>query len=163
MNHKITIRRDKYGLGFRSARRCIRRGVECTLRSQGISTPCEVSVLLTDNEGICACNRQQRQIDRPTDVLSFPSYELKPGTFDICSDDTGAGRVFLGDMILSLERAGAQAEQYGQAAEDEISYLTVHSVLHLLGYDHVDEAGDKREMRKREKLALEEIRRSLRP
>ena len=156
MNHKICIRREKPGMGLRQVRHFIRRGAECTLLSQGITVPCEVSVLLTDDLGIQGINKQHRQIDRPTDVLSFPNYEMSPGVFNI---DKGIGRVFLGDMILSLERASCQAEQYGQSAYDEIAYLTIHSVLHLLGYDHLDEGPEKKEMRCCEKKALEIFRR----
>ena len=97
-----------------------------------------------------------RQVDRPTDVLSFPANELTPGEFDaeMCDIDPETGRAFLGDMAISLEKCAAQAEEYGHSFERELMYLTVHSTLHLLGYDHVDEAEMKRQMRAREEIIM---------
>ena len=83
-------------------------------------------------------------MDKPTDVLSFPLGDTDPDT----------GRYLLGDMVLNTARAAAQGAAFGHGAEHEISYLTVHSVLHLLGYDHVDEGPMKREMRAREKTIM---------
>ena len=92
-------------------------------------------------------------MDRATDVLSFPMNELTPGAFDpdACEWDYETDRAMLGDMVISMERCAEQAETYGHSFAHEVSYLTVHSVLHLLGYDHVDEGEDKRRMRAREK------------
>jgi len=86
-------------------------------------------------------------------VLSFPMNELTPGAFapDACEWDYETDRAMLGDMVISMERCAEQAETYGHSFAHEVSYLTVHSVLHLLGYDHVDEGEDKRRMRAREK------------
>ena len=108
---------------------------------------------LTDDAAIHAINREQRGVDRATDVLSFPMNELTPGAFDpdACEWDYETGRAMLGDMVISMERCAEQAETYGHSFAHEVSYLTVHSVLHLLGYDHVDEGEDKRRMRAREK------------
>ena len=94
-----------------------------------------------------------RGIDRATDVLSFPFNELRPGAFDasVCERDPESGRLLLGDMMISLERCAAQGEEFTHGFEREIRYLTVHSVLHLLGYDHVDEGRMKKQMRAREK------------
>ena len=98
-------------------------------------------------------------MDKPTDVLSFPMNEFEPGRFDAekAEIDEETGLVILGDMVLSLERARAQGNEYGHGEEREIAYLTVHSVLHLLGYDHVDEGPLKRQMRYREEAIMKGI------
>ena len=117
----------------------------------------EVNVLLTDNAGIHQINLDMRGIDNPTDVLSFPMFQLTPGappTLDDVEADPGTGLVPLGDMVLSLERAEAQGAEYGHGAEREAAYLAVHSVLHLLGYDHLDEGPMKAQMREREEAIL---------
>ena len=126
------------------------------LAAEGITEPCLVSVCLTDDEGIRGVNREFRAIDRATDVLSFPFNELTPGAFDAtgCERDMESGRILLGDMMISLERCAAQGEEFGHGFEREIQYLTVHSILHLLGYDHVDEGEKKRQMREREKMIM---------
>ena len=120
----------------------------------------EVDVTLVDDEGIRAANREIRQIDCATDVLSFPMLEFAEGSY--CGTleqdrDPETGRLFLGDVLISLERARAQAEEFGHSAERECAYLTVHSILHLLGYDHVDEGPQKAVMRAREEEALSSI------
>ena len=95
-------------------------------------------------------------MDSATDVLSFPMNELTPGAFDaaMCERDMDTGAVLLGDMMISVPRCQAQGEEFGHGYEREIMYLTVHSVLHLLGYDHVDEGEMKRAMRAREKAIM---------
>ena len=152
MDVKIMLSRSRPGLGHNEARRLIQRAISAALREEKVPDDCEVSVLLTDNEGIHELNRDYRGVDRPTDVLSFPANELSPGEFDadLCERDPETGRVFLGDMAISLEKCEAQAEEFGHSFERELMYLTVHSTLHLLGYDHVDEAEMKRQMRGRE-------------
>lgn len=125
----------------------IRRAAKTALAAEQVEGKNELSVLLTDDEGIHIINREQRGVDAPTDVLSFPMGERDPAT----------GRMLLGDMVLNVERARAQGEEYGHGAAHEISYLTVHSVLHLLGYDHVDEGPMKKEMRTREKIIMEKL------
>ena len=154
--HKIYISRERYRLGFSSARFLIQATVEASLAAEGISLPCELSVLLTDDEGIHMLNRQFRGVDRPTDVLSFPQNELTPGAFDPAHVERNPenGRILLGDMAITLERTAAQAEEYGNSFARELQYLRVHSVLHLLGYDHVDEGEMKRQMRAREKAIM---------
>ena len=122
----------------------IKTAARTTLDAEEFAGPCELSVLLTDDEGIHAINRQFRDVDRPTDVLSFP----------MGVEDPVSGRYMLGDMVLNVDRAAAQGAEFGHGADHEISYLTVHSVLHLLGYDHVDEGEMKREMRAREKIIM---------
>ena len=141
------------GLGHREAAGLIKKAVNMALDAEGISVPCIISVMLTDDEGIHAVNKEFRDVDRATDVLSFPLNELTPGEFDpdACERDLDTGAVMLGDMMISLERCEAQGEEFGHGFNREIQYLTVHSVLHLLGYDHVDEGEMKRQMRAREK------------
>lgn len=153
MKHEITVSREKRGLGHREASGIIKKAVADALAKEGVEEPCIVSVLLTDDEGIHRVNREFREVDRATDVLSFPFNELTPGAFspEDCERDPESGRIVLGDMMLSLERCAAQGEEYGHGFERELRYLCVHSVLHLLGYDHVDEGERKRQMRAREK------------
>ena len=118
----------------------------------------EVDVLLTGDDGIHEINREMRQVDRPTDVLSFPEFDLTPGELPGPEDaDPGTGLVPLGDMVISMEHVAAQAKEYGHSNRRELSYLVVHSVLHLLGYDHLDEGPQKAQMRAREEAILEEL------
>ena len=126
------------------------------LEAQQVTLPCEISVLLTDDEGIHQVNLDMRGVDRPTDVLSFPMFELEPGIPPKGEEylDPATGLCPLGDMCISLERAAAQAEEFGHSIERELCYLTVHSVLHLLGYDHLDEGPMKAQMRAREEEIL---------
>lgn len=156
MTHQIIVSREKRGLGHREAAAEIKKAVKMALAAEGITEPCLVSVCLTDDEGIRSVNREFREIDRATDVLSFPFNELTPGAFDAagCERDMESGRILLGDMMISLERCAAQGEEFGHGFEREIQYLTVHSILHLLGYDHVDEGEKKRQMREREKMIM---------
>ncbi|HIS98451.1 MAG TPA: rRNA maturation RNase YbeY [Candidatus Scatomorpha pullistercoris] len=153
------LSRTRPGLGHNEARRLIQRAITAALREENVPADCEVSVLLTDNEGIHELNRDYRGVDRPTDVLSFPANELAPGEFDaaLCEEDPETGRLFLGDMAISLEKCEAQAVEYGHSFERELMYLTVHSTLHLLGYDHVDEAEMKRQMRGREDIIMSRL------
>ena len=156
MEHEIEISRERRGLGHPEAAGLIKKAVLRALDAEGVDKPCWISVMLTDDEGIRAVNREFRAIDRATDVLSFPMNELTPGTFDpaACDLDPETGALLLGDMMISLERCAAQGEELGHGFGREIQYLTVHSVLHLLGYDHVDEGPMKRQMREREKKIM---------
>ena len=131
----------------------ITKCIEATLREEKITAPCEINVLVTDDLGIHAINRASRDIDRPTDVLSFPMFQLEPGNppqdwEDYLDIETGLCP--LGDMCISLERATAQAQEFGHSVKREVGYLTIHSMLHLLGYDHLDEGPMKKQMRGRE-------------
>ena len=137
------------------------RVITAALAAEHVKIPCGVDVLLTTDEGIREINLEQRQIDAATDVLSFPMLELTPGT---PPDGTGedeldpeTGLCPLGDMVISVDRAKAQAEEFGHSVQREIAYLAVHSVLHLLGYDHLDEGPQKARMREREEAILEEL------
>lgn len=156
--HEIYISREKKGLGHNNAAKLIKKSVQKALDAEGIDYPCIVSVMLTDNEGIHEVNQQFRGVDRPTDVLSFPLNELEAGTFSLgaCETDPATGAVMLGDMMISLERCAEQGMELGHGFERELCYLTVHSVLHLLGYDHLDEGPMKARMREREKEIMEE-------
>ncbi len=131
----------------------ITKCIEATLREEKITAPCEINVLVTDDMGIHAINKASRDIDRPTDVLSFPMFQLEPGNppqdwEDYLDIETGLCP--LGDMCISLERATAQAQEFGHSVKREVGYLTIHSMLHLLGYDHLDEGPMKKQMRGRE-------------
>ena len=137
-------------------RNCIRE----TLKAEGITVPCEINVLVTNDAGIQVINKTSRNIDMPTDVLSFPMFDLKAG--EPPQDwqeyiDPGTGLCPLGDMCISLERAEAQAKEFGHSAKREVGYLTIHSMLHLLGYDHLDEGEQKRQMRSREEAIASQI------
>lgn len=126
---------------------CCEAAIDC----EGIDFPCAVDVTLVSNRTIRQYNRQYREIDRATDVLSFPL-----GDGERFEADPETGEALLGDIVISLERAAEQARQYGHSYEREVGFLTVHSMLHLMGYDHIDEAeGDV--MRAREKVILEKI------
>ncbi|HCO62917.1 MAG TPA: rRNA maturation RNase YbeY [Clostridiales bacterium] len=136
----------------------IRTCIAAVLAAEGVEQPCEVNVLITDDEGIHGVNLDMRGIDRPTDVLSFPMFDLVPGEHPGAEDrDPATGRVPLGDMCLSLERAQAQGAEFGHGVEREVCYLTVHSMLHLLGYDHLDEGEEKARMRRREEEILTQL------
>ena len=131
----------------------IQKCVEATLRAEGISVPCEINVFVTNDKGIRTINQASRNIDKPTDDLSFPMFQLEAG--EPPEDwqeylDFETGLCPLGDMAISLERAVAQAKEYGHSSRREIGYLTIHSMLHLLGYDHMDEGPEKAKMRARE-------------
>lgn len=119
----------------------------------------QVNVLLTDKEGIREYNRQYRNIDKETDVLSFPNVDYEqPGDFSMVEKnemayaDPDTGEIYLGDIILCRERISSQAEEYGHSELRELSFLIAHSMLHLLGYDHVEEAEEKIMMEKQEKI-----------
>lgn len=153
MEHEVYVSRERKALGHNNSAALIKKAVRLALDAEGVDVPCEISVMLTDDEGIRSVNSEFRGIDRATDVLSFPLNELTPGEFnpDGCERDMDTGAIMLGDMMISVPRCAAQGEEFGHGYEREIMYLTVHSVLHLLGYDHVDEGEMKRQMRAREK------------
>lgn len=117
----------------------------------------QVTVTITDNEGIRAFNKEFRDIDAPTDVLSFPLNDFYRGVPDAEMGeliDPVTRTVPLGDMIISVERAKEQAVDFGHGLARECAYLTVHSMLHLVGYDHVDEGEEKAAMRQKEEEIL---------
>lgn len=155
MNHKIIIRyadkREKTPALTIHLNRCI----SAALEAEGVTAPCEINVLVTDDQGIRQINKTARDIDRETDVLSFPMFDFKPGQLpqDLTPYiDPQTGLLPLGDMAISMERARDQATRFCNTLKREVGYLTIHSVLHLLGYDHMDEGEQKRQMRIREEL-----------
>lgn len=155
--HYIPITAEVPGVS-EGQRALIRRVIRTALAAEGVDFPCEVDVCVTSDEGIHQINREMRGVDRPTDVLSFPAFDLHPGELPGDEDaDPATGLVPLGDMCLSLERVQAQAREYGHSNRRELAYLVVHSVLHLLGYDHLDEGPQKAQMRAREDAIMEEL------
>lgn len=131
----------------------IKKAIAATLSAEGISVPCEINILVTDDKGIRAINSASRNIDKATDVLSFPMFQLTAGEIPESWEpylDPETGLCPLGDMAISLERAAAQAKAFGHSLQREVGYLTIHSMLHLLGYDHMDEGEQKKQMRSRE-------------
>ena len=131
----------------------IRKCVETTLNAEGVHVPCEINVLVTNDKGIRAINQASRGIDKATDVLSFPMFQLEAGNPPADWDeymDPETDMCPLGDMAISFERAVAQAKEFCHSTRREVGYLTIHSMLHLLGYDHLDEGPQKAQMRSRE-------------
>ena len=132
----------------------VRRAIEETLDYEQYGNLCEVSVTFTDNEGIHKLNLQFRGIDRPTDVLSFPLFDYEGESEEPPVDDF---KGMLGDIVLSLEQAEAQGEEFGHGFAREVAFLTVHSMLHLLGYDHETGEEDEAEMRRRQSAIVERM------
>ncbi len=152
-NTKIHITFEGVGIGKYFVQPIIKRCIEATLTYEGVCAPCEINVLVTNDQGIHAINLASRNIDKATDVLSFPMFQLEPGNppedwSELTDPETGLCP--LGDMALSLERAAAQSKEFGHSLRREVGYLTIHSMLHLLGYDHLDEGPQKAQMRERE-------------
>ncbi len=131
----------------------IKKAIIRTLRSEKIQKSCAVGVLITGPEEIRYLNREKRARDEYTDVLSFPADALKPGMQPEAGVFDSGRYVYLGDIAINLEAAKQQASEYDHKLEREIVYLAVHSTLHLLGYDHVNEI-DKAEMRLAEETVL---------
>ena len=155
--HYIPITADVPGISDEK-RAFIRRVIRTALAAEGVTFPCEIDVLLTHDAGIHQINRDMRQVDRATDVLSFPEFDLTPGQLPGEEDaDPGTGLVPLGDMVISMEHVAAQAKEYGHSNRRELAYLVVHSVLHLLGYDQLDEGPMKAQMRGREEAIMAEL------
>ena len=155
--HYIPITADVPGISDEK-RAFIRKVIRTALAAEGVTFPCEIDVLLTHDAGIHQINLDMRQVDRATDVLSFPEFDLTPGQLPGEEDaDPGTGLVPLGDMVISMEHVAAQAKEYGHSNRRELAYLVVHSVLHLLGYDHLDEGPMKAQMRGREEAIMTEL------
>ena len=151
--YKINLKFEGFSLNQPIIAGIIKRCVDATLSAEGIDVPCEINVLVTNDATIRAINSASRNIDKATDVLSFPMFQLTAGVppadwTDYLDPETG--RCPLGDMAISLERAQEQAKSFGHSLRREVGYLTIHSMLHLLGYDHMDEGPEKKTMRQRE-------------
>ena len=146
MKHTIFIENDQDAVKFKgSYKRLIKKAIVTALAYEKFDRSAEVSVTIVDNEAIHAINNEHRGIDRPTDVLSFPMFDED---FDDGED------AVLGDIVLSLEKAVEQAAAYGHSLKREIAFLTVHSVLHLLGYDHEEGKAEESEMFARQEAIL---------
>lgn len=138
MKHTVILsnEQNKVKLSF-SLKRLIKKAIVTALDYEQFDRPCEVSVTVVDNEAIREINREHREIDHPTDVLSFPMFDEDFDDGELC---------ILGDIVLSLEKAVEQAEAYGHSLRREVAFLTVHSVLHLLGFDHEEGKAEESEM-----------------
>lgn len=132
----------------------LRRAIEETLAYEQYGNDVQVSVTLTDDDGIRELNARFRGIDAPTDVLSFPLFDYEGETDEPPIDEM---ENMLGDIVLNLERARAQAEEFGHSFEREAAFLTVHSMLHLLGYDHETGERDEADMRARQRDIMEQM------
>ena len=156
--HYIPVTSDTPGADSKTTCAFIRKVIRAALAAEGMDAACEINVLLTNDEGIHAINLDMRNVDRATDVLSFPEFDLAPGELPDEEDaDPGTGLIPLGDMVISMEHVAAQAKEYGHSKQRELAYLVTHSVLHLLGYDHLDEGTQKKQMRAREEAILAEL------
>ena len=153
MSNKVLISNQQKTVKVPSGLRIlIRRSCNAVLEFEKFPEPAEISVTFVDNAEIQKLNSQYRSKDMPTDVLSFPLGE--GGVYDH-NQDTGAA--LLGDIVISMERAMEQAELYGHPLQREVAFLTVHSMLHLLGYDHLDEGPEKAQMRAHEEAVIRAI------
>ncbi|MCI6388510.1 MAG: rRNA maturation RNase YbeY [Candidatus Fimenecus sp.] len=150
---KVIISNDQKDIKIPTGvRMLVRRCCNAVLRQENFEGSAEISVTFVNNEQIHKLNLEHRNIDRETDVLSFPLGEN--GVYDI-NHDTGAK--MLGDIVISIEKAFAQAEEYGHPLQREIAFLTVHSLLHLLGYDHENGGLEAVRMREKEESVLTQL------
>lgn len=139
--------------------------VKCVLNFEEVNIECEIVILFVDNETIREINFEHREINRETDCLSFPMLYYQEGkvfkdqykNFKFKDHDMNGENLLLGDIIISLEKAQSQSLEFGHKFEREVSYLVIHSLLHLLGYDHIEEK-DKKIMRCREKEIIKKLR-----
>lgn len=132
----------------------VRRAIEATLDFEQYGNTCEVSVTFADDASIHELNKKFRGVDRPTDVLSFPLFDYEGESEEPPVDELMG---MLGDVVLSLETAARQAEEYGHSFAREVAFLTVHSMLHLLGYDHETSEADEADMRQRQREIMERL------
>ena len=157
MKRKISLKiyfeneQDKLPLTYK-LKMLVREAVEATLDLENYQNTAEVSITFTDNEGIHELNKKYREVDRPTDVLSFPLFDYE-GTCEEPPVDEMMN--MLGDIVISLERAAEQAEEFGHSFEREVAFLTAHSMLHLLGYDHELGEEEDREMREKQSIVMD--------
>ena len=153
MNNKISItnKQKKFSI-TKEIRQTVRNSCNATLKFESFDLPAEVSVTFVDDVQIHELNSKFRNADRSTDVLSFPMGE--DGEYD---KNPESGCVILGDVVISMEHAVTQADTYGHSLQREIAFLTVHSMLHLLGYDHVNNEKEEKEMFSRQEKILENM------
>ncbi len=144
----ITVKQKKLALPT-GTKLLIRKACNAALKLEGFEENAEVDVSLVDDSTIHEINREHRNIDAPTDVLSFPLGEN--GVYDA---NPATGALMLGDIVISVETALRQSDLYGHGIEREIAFLTVHSMLHLLGYDHVNGGIEQALMREKEEAVL---------
>ena len=165
MKHKIYTRNDQKKEPLTpAARALVKRAITAALAYEQFEGAAEVSVTFVDNEAIRELNREYRGKDAPTDVLSFPLYEdeddfddgfvLGP---DLEEDEAEDAPIAIGDIVISVERAKAQAEEYGHSFDRELAFLAVHSTLHLLGYDHERSEEEDADQRRRQEEILASI------
>ncbi|MBQ8004636.1 MAG: rRNA maturation RNase YbeY [Oscillospiraceae bacterium] len=142
--HSITVVSD---IPKEELESLITRVVNGVLDAEKVEQNCDICVMITDDENIHELNLEHRGVDRPTDVLSFPMLELTPGQkieVNPLEIDESTGAVMLGDIVISADRARAQAQEYGHSEEREFAFLTAHGMLHLLGYDHEKGEADEK-------------------
>jgi len=150
---KVNIENKQKAFQVPSGMRLLmRRCCHAVLELENFPDPAEVDISIVDNDTIRIINNEQRRIDAVTDVLSFPLGEN--GVYD---KHPATGAVMLGDIVISIERAAQQAEQFGHSLQREVGYLTVHSMLHLLGYDHVEGGIKAVHMREKEETVMTEL------
>ena len=132
----------------------INKAVGLSLESENVIIDSQVSIYFVDNEKIKEINNEQRDIDRPTDVLTFPMAEFCNGKLDLKTGDIDMdeGLLVLGDIIISLEKADEQAKAYGHSLEREVLFLVTHGMYHILGYDHLDDITEKEMISKQEEI-----------
>ena len=159
--HYIPITSDIPGADSKSRCAFIRKVIRTALAAEGVTAACEVDVLLTDDENIHQINLDMRQIDNPTDVLSFPMCDFEtPGDFSLLEEtpeeyfNPDTGELMLGDIVISVEKVKEQAEKYGHSETRELAFLVAHSMLHLSGYDHMEEE-ERLEMEQKQSEILE--------
>ena len=155
MNLKIYFENDQKLVNIHyNLKMLIRRTILETLDYEGMENDVEVSVTFTDDEGIRELNNKFRKMDKPTDVLSFPLFDYEGEKEEPLFDELANN---LGDIVISLERAMAQANEFGHSLEREVAFLTAHSMLHLLGYDHETSEEDEADMRRRQSEIMERL------
>lgn len=160
MKHTVYFQNRQKTVKITSAiRSLIRKAVTETLHEEAFPRPAEISVSFVDNKEIHALNLEYREKDKPTDVLSFPMWEEDDGQSDVAAGDIDPANeaVMLGDIVISAEKAVAQAAEYGHSPEREFAFLAVHSTLHLLGYDHETSAEEEAYMIQKQEDVLTAI------
>lgn len=157
MNNRI-IFSNATRLPVRPDRDLLRKVANRCLRAENVPVLCTVAVTFCDDEYIRQVNAEQRGIDRATDVLSFPNTDSRDGNIVYDEVDIEEGRLYLGDILISVERAVAQAEEYGHSVERELGFLLSHGMYHLMGFDHED-GSDDMFLRQEQVLAALDLRR----